>query len=312
VGGANADDGAVYRLSDDLALVATVDFFTPIVDDPYDYGAISAANSLSDVYAMGGEPLYALAIAAFPPEPEVLALLPDVLAGAADKCAEAGIPVVGGHTVKDREPKFGLSVTGKVHPGKLWRNRGAAAGDAIVLTKPLGTGIVATAIKRGTASEEEAKEAVRWMGRLNRGAAEAGRRAGVRTATDVTGFGLLGHLGEVLEASGLSASLSAAAVPALPGVRGMLRREDPPVPGGGRENLAFQEGGRCAFDGAVTKEERLLLTDPQTSGGLLLFVPADRAEELLSSLVDGGERGWIVGETGDAPPAGSPRILVTP
>jgi selenide,water dikinase len=313
VGASRGDDGAVFRLADDLALVATLDFFTPIVDDPYEYGAIAAANSLSDVYAMGGEPLYALAIAAFPPDPETLALLPDVLLGAADTCREAGIAIVGGHTVKDREPKFGLSVTGRIHPGKVWENRGAAAGDAIVLTKPLGTGVVSTAIKRGVATPEEAAGAVRWMRRLNRGAAGAAREAGVRTATDVTGFGLLGHLLEVLEASALSATVRASAVPALGGARERLAGPEPPVPGGARENLSFQGGeGRCAFDPAVPEGERLLLCDPQTSGGLLLFTPPERVETLLAELGSRGESGWVVGETGPSPAPGAPRIVVVP
>jgi selenide,water dikinase len=328
VGNAQADDAAVYRLSADLALVSTLDFFTPIVDDPYDYGAIAAANALSDVYAMGGEPLYALAIAAFPGDAKTFPLLADVMAGAADKAREAGICVVGGHTVRDREPKFGLSVTGRVHPDRIWRNRGAKPGDVIVLTKPLGTGVVTTGIKWGLAAPAVAEAAVKSMLRLNAGAARAGREAGIDTATDVTGYGLLGHLFEVLDASGIRAEIDFRMVPVLPGAAELLAsRTLPrlsgmkfpgaallhrtfgyrPVPAGTREMLSGL-GPRVSFDGKVPEALRLLLADPQTSGGMLMFVPEERADRLMAALADAGETGWRIGRTLAADPA-SPAVV---
>ncbi len=317
VGNSQADDAAVYSLSDDLALVSTLDFFTPIVDDPYQYGAIAAANALSDVYAMGGEPLYALAIAAFPGDAKTFPMLADVMAGAADKAREAGICIVGGHTVRDKEPKFGLSVTGSVHPQRIWRNSGAKPGDVIVLTKPLGTGVVATGIKWRIASGAVAEATVRSMLRLNAAAGRAGREVGISTATDVSGFGLLGHLFEVLDASGLRAEIDFPAVPVLPGAVELLgTRTLPrlsgwsvpgvsllhrwfgfrPIPAGIREMLSGM-GQKAAFDGKVPEALKLLLADPQTSGGLLMFVPEERADRLMSALADAGETGWRIGRT---------------
>ncbi|GAB4369719.1 MAG: selenide, water dikinase SelD [Deltaproteobacteria bacterium] len=331
VGTSHADDAAVFRISDREALVSTIDFFTPVVDDPYRYGLIAAANSLSDVYAMGGEPLFALAVAAFPEDPKVLPLLADVMAGAADKAKEAGICIIGGHTVKDREPKFGLAVTGKVDPGAMWTNRGAKAGDAIVLTKPVGTGVATTAIKWGICPPETAEAAIRSMERLSAGAARVARAAGIHTATDVTGFGLLGHLLEVLEGSGIAAELTRSEIPVFPGIRELMRKKrigaisarrgipgasllharfgSPPIPGGARENLAFQKG-RVRFPPLLPEEEMLLLADPQTSGGLLLFLPEERAEALLAALASEGERGWRIGRTLPHAGPGSPRVVV--
>lgn len=331
VGTSHADDAGVYRLADDLALVATVDFFTPVVDDPYLYGAIAAANSLSDVYAMGGEPLYALAIAAFPDDPKILPLLADVMAGAADKAREAGICIIGGHTVRDREPKFGLSVTGKVDPGRMWNNRGAKPGDLVVLTKPLGTGVITTAIKWGIAPKASADAAVRSMARLSAAAAAAGRAAGISTATDVTGFGLLGHLIEVLDGSGLCAEIRFADVPVFPGVRELMRTRvvptlvprtslpgvsfvhrrfgSPPIPGGARENIAFQQA-KVRFPPLLPQEDALLLADPQTSGGLLLFVPPERADRLRSALAEAGEEAWWIGRTHPMAAPEMPRVTV--
>jgi selenide,water dikinase len=308
----------VYRISADQALIATLDFFTPVVDDPYVYGAVAAANSLSDVYAMGGEPLFALAIAAFPDDPKVLPLLADVMAGATDKAKEAGICLIGGHTIRDKEPKFGLSVTGTVHPERVWHNRGARAGDAIVLTKPIGTGVATTAIKWGICPAETEGAVVASMSRLNAGAARAGREAGISTATDVTGFGLVGHLLEVVEGSGLTAELRHADVPVFPGVRELLARKrigslsndrkfpgsewlhgafgQPPVPGGARENMAHQFG-RVRLPPKLPVEEALLLADPQTSGGLLMFVPPDRADRLCDALRKEGDGAWRIGQT---------------
>ena len=318
VGTSHADDAGVYRISADQALIATLDFFTPVVDDPYQYGAIAAANSLSDVYAMGGEPLFALAIAAFPEDPKTLPLLADVMAGAADKAKEAGICIIGGHTIKDKEPKFGLSVTGSVHPERVWHNRGAKPGDAIVLTKPIGTGVATTAIKWGICPAETEEAVIASMSRLNAGAARAGRETGVSTATDVTGFGLVGHLLEVLEGSGLTAELRHAGVPVFPGVRELLSRKRinsipkdrkfpgsewlhgafgrPPIPGGVRDNLGHQ-AARVRFPSALAVEERFLLADPQTSGGLLMFVPEERADRLCDALRKEGEGAWMIGRT---------------
>lgn len=318
VGSSHADDAGVFRISEEEALVATLDFFTPVVDDPYRYGAIAAANSLSDVYAMGGEPLFALAVAAFPQDSRILPLLTDVMAGAADKAKEAGICIIGGHTVKDKEPKFGLSVTGRVSPKEIWTNRGAKAGDVIVLTKPIGTGVATTAIKWGICPPETAEAVIRSMEKLSAGAARAGREARIHTATDVTGFGLLGHLIEVLEASGLCAELALREIPVFPGIRELMKRKriaalstrpsfpgasilhsrfgSPPIPGGARDNLAFQRG-KVRFPPLLPEEEALLLADPQTSGGLLLFVPEERAKALLDALAAAGERGWRIGRT---------------
>ena len=297
VGTSHADDAGVFRLSGEEALIGTLDFFTPIVDDPYLYGAIAAANSLSDVYAMGGEPLFALAIAAFPEDEKILPYLADVMAGAAAKAKEAGICIIGGHTVKDKEPKFGLSVTGRVHPDRMWHNRGAKAGDAIVLTKPLGTGIATSAIKWGICPKETEEAVTGSMARLNANASKAGRQVGISTATDVTGFGLIGHLLEVLEGSGLAAEIRRQDVPVFPGVRELMRRKrvdaltgarrfpgsewvhatfgGHPIPGGTHQNMAHQVG-RVRLAPLLPVEEAYLLSDPQTSGGLLMFVPEAR------------------------------------
>jgi selenium donor protein len=333
VGHSRADDACVFRISEEEALVSTVDYFTPIVDDPYLYGAIAAANSLSDVYAMGAVPLYALAIAAFPDDPKILPLLADVLAGAADKAKEAGIAIIGGHTIKDREPKFGLAVTGTVHPREVWSNRDARAGDVIVLTKPLGTGVITSAIKWGMAPKDAEEQAVASMTRLNAAAARAGREAGISTATDVTGYGLLGHLIEVMEGSDLRAEVRMADVPVFPGVRALMRTRTvpslprrflpagvgawidrrfgaPPIPGGARENLAHQRP-KAELSAGLSPEDALLLADPQTSGGLLLFVPEDRAERLCRALADAGEGAWAIGRTIPAASPKMPRVTVT-
>lgn len=305
-------------MSDDQALIATLDFFTPIVDDPYTYGEVAAANSLSDVYAMGGEPLYALAIAAFPDDAKTLPLLADVMAGAAAKAKEAGICIIGGHTVKDDVPKFGLAVTGRVHPDRVWHNRGAKPGDEIILTKPLGTGVATTAIRWGVCPKATEASVIASMSRLNAGAARAGREVGISTATDVTGFGLTGHLLEVLEGSGLVAEIRHADIPFFPGVRELLkcRRIDaltgargfpgsgwvhrafgrPPIPGGVRDTVAHQ-AGRVRFPPMISTEEALLLADPQTSGGLLMFVPAASADALCDALRREGEGAWRIGRT---------------
>jgi selenium donor protein len=281
VGTETADDAAVYRLSDDTAIVQTVDFFTPIVDDAYWFGAISAANSLSDVYAMGARPLFALNIAGFPTNRLPLRLLEEILQGALDKAAEAGISIIGGHTVDDTEPKFGLAVTGLVHPDRLLRNSTARPGDALVLTKALGVGIISTAVKRGLADEGVARQAAELMAALNRDAAEAMIEVGANACTDITGFGLLGHLREMAAGSGVDVTLEASQVPTLLAAWAFAGADV--VPGGTLDNLAFAEE-HVTFAPAVSRSARLLLADAQTSGGLLISLPADRADALLAAL----------------------------
>jgi len=262
------DDAAVYRLSADRALVATVDFFTPIVDDAADWGAIAAANALSDVYAMGGTPLLALNITAWPRDTLPLELLGEVLAGAASVCREAGCLVAGGHTVDDPEPKFGMAVIGDVHPDRMLTNAAARAGDMLVLTKPIGTGVLTTAFKRDLCNAQALVPAVASMRKLNAGAARAAVRAGVRAATDVTGFGLLGHLHNMLAASGIRAEIDANALPVFPGVRDLVARGA--VAGGTRRNLEARSD--TAWEGDISDTDRILCADAQTSGGLLLAV----------------------------------------
>jgi selenide,water dikinase len=273
VGSDTADDAAVYRLSDELAIVSTADFFTPIVDDPYDFGRIAAANALSDVYAMGGTPLMAVNLVAWSLEQLGGEALREVLRGGADVAAEAGVPIAGGHSIDDREPKYGLAVTGTVHPDRIVRNSTARAGDALFLTKPVGGGAASTAMKRGTAPEPVARAAVGAMTTLNREAAEHGIAAGASAMTDVTGFGLLGHLRELAEASGVAAEVDAAAVPAIDGVLDLLREPEPPIAGGTRRNRAWIEEVASFADG-VPEERRWLLCDAMTSGGLLVAAPA--------------------------------------
>jgi len=306
VGTETSDDAAVYRLSPELALVTTVDFLTPIADDPHDFGAISAANSLSDVYAMGARPLFALSVVGFPSRRLPLHVLERILAGAAEVAGEAGIPIIGGHTVDDAEPKFGLAVTGVVHPDRVVTNAGAREGDALVLTKPLGTGILATAVKRGLADETVARRLVAVMRRLNRAAAEAMVEAGAHACTDVTGFGLLGHLREMAVASGKDAEIEAGAVPVLEPSREMAAADV--VPGGTLDNLEHVSPFVDWAPG-LSRVDRLLLADAQTSGGLLIAVAADRVEALLQALRAGGaEGGWRVGRVVSRGP-GRVRVL---
>ena len=274
------DDAAVYRLSADRALVATVDFFTPIVDDASDWGAIAAANALSDVYAMGGTPLLALNITAWPRESLSLDLLGEVLAGAAAVCREAGCLVAGGHTVDDPEPKFGMAVIGDVHPDRMLTNANARAGDLLVLTKPLGTGVLTTAWKRDLCDADALAPAVRSMRMLNAGAARAAVRSGVRAATDVTGFGLLGHLHNMLMASGVAAKIDLGALPLFPKVRELAARGA--IAGGSRRNLEARND--VTWDPGMSDIDRLLCADAQTSGGLLLAVPEARSAELIRQL----------------------------
>ncbi len=275
------DDAAVYRIDADRALVATADFFTPIVDDAYDFGRIAAANALSDVYAMGGRPLFALNLVSFPRGRLGEGLLSEIVRGGGEVAREAGVAVIGGHSIDDAEPKYGLCVIGEVAPSRVVRNSTARPGDRLVLTKPIGTGVIATAIKREAAPAEVIGAAVRSMTTLNRGASEAMVGVGVHAATDVTGFGLLGHLNEMARASGLAARVSASAVPLLPGAE-MLAREGF-VPGGTRRNAA-DLGEMVEWSDEVVEPFRTLLCDAQTSGGLLIAVSPDRVDELIGRL----------------------------
>src|SRR3954468_3117220 len=271
VGADLADDAGVVKLTDDLAIVQTVDFFTPIVDDPYAFGRIAATNALSDIYAMGATPVSALNLVAFPLETLGPDVLREILRGGGDAVAEAGASIVGGHSIDDPEPKYGLAVTGVVDPRDLLTNAGGRAGDALVLTKPLGAGAVATAIKRGLADDALVERAVAVMTTLNDRAAEQARAAGVHALTDVTGFGLLGHVHELTAASGLAAEIEAAAVPAIDGVLALLET-DAALAGGSRRNRADAETFTTWADG-VPEARRRLVCDAMTSGGLLAAVP---------------------------------------
>ncbi|HEV3164985.1 MAG TPA: selenide, water dikinase SelD [Isosphaeraceae bacterium] len=300
VGNAAADDAAVYKLSDELALVLTTDFFTPIVDRPYDFGAVAAANALSDVYAMAGTPLAALSIVGFPSgalPPEVLA---EILRGAADKAGEAGIAIVGGHTIQAEEPIFGLAVVGRVHPHEVLTNAGAQPGDVLILTKPLGLGIISTAAKRGEDHLGAIAEAISVMTRLNRDASRVIAQAGARALTDVTGFGLLGHLRNVVAASRVSATIWSELVPVLSAAREYVAAGI--APGGTHANRRFL-AGCVTYDPDITEQDQLLLCDAQTSGGLLAALPAYRAGDALLELrLAGVESATIVGciEDGEA------------
>ncbi len=285
VGLETSDDAGVYRLSDELALVQTIDFFTPIVDDPYAYGWIAAANALSDVYAMGGTPLTAMNVVGFPIDKLDRAWLAAILQGGADAVREAGAALVGGHSVDDVEPKYGLSVTGLIDPRCIWTNAGATAECALILTKPIGMGVVTKAIKDGCASEPDVRAAIRWMKELNRSAAEVGRRFVVHAATDVTGFGLLGHAAEIVAASGVSVTIYANQVPLLPGAREYAA--DGHVPAGSRRNRAFVEP-ITLFADDVDELDRVLLCDAVTSGGLLFAVSVAQAQQLVAQLQEVG------------------------
>jgi len=306
VGAGTADDAAVYRLNDEVALVVTTDFFAPVVDDPGDYGAIAAANALSDVYAMGGTPLLALNIVAWPPA-DVLpeSVLADVLAAGARTVRAAGAVIAGGHSVRDQEPKYGLAVVGTVHPDRLTTNARGRPGDVLVLTKALGTGIVSNATKLGDAPAAVTAAAVASMRRLNRDAAAAAARCGVLCATDITGFGLLGHARNVAVASGCGVEIDAGALPMLPGVPELV--EAGLVPGGSRRNLAYADTW-TDWDAAVSALQRTVATDAQTSGGLLLAVEPARCDELLAEIRAGaGGVAEPIGRLTDAP-AGTVRV----
>ena len=285
VGSATADDAAIYKLSDELALVMTTDFFTPIVDHPYDFGSIAATNALSDVYAMGGRPIAALNIVGFPEETLSPAVLGEILRGAAAKANEAGIDIIGGHTIKTDEPIFGLAVVGIVHPQKVLTNAGAQPGDLLILTKPLGLGIITTAAKQGQDKSGAIQAAIKVMTTLNRQAAEVIGELGAHAVTDVTGFGLLGHLRNMTAASQLGAHVWLDQVPVLPAAWDYVHAGI--APGGTHANLRFLADW-ATFAEDLTKEERLMLADAQTSGGLLVAVAADEAATMLAALHDAG------------------------
>ena len=293
IGFGTLDDAGVYRLSDILALVQTTDFFPPMVDDPYLFGEIAAANALSDVYAMGGQPLSALNITCFPStlDPQILHA---ILRGGLAKCREAGVALLGGHTVDDPEIKFGLAVTGTIHPHQIWTNTGARVGDALVLTKPLGVGTITTAIKQGVASAEAQTAAITSMRTLNRSARDAVAALGTPHAcTDVTGFGLLGHLYQMLRASGMSARVYSERVPLLTSALELARQGI--TPGGTARNRDYT-GPQVSFGEGIEPALATLFFDPQTSGGLLLSVAGEQADKLVAALVQEGLTAAIVGE----------------
>jgi selenide, water dikinase len=284
------DDAGVFVVADDLALVQTVDFFAPIVDDPYSFGQVAAANALSDVYAMGGEPLTALNIVGFPSDKLPMAVLADILRGADDKVREAGAVVVGGHSVIDEEVKFGLAVTGRVDPRAMLTNAGAKAGDRLILSKPIGTGLLATAAKRGELSAPDERALVDVMARLNRDASRAARAVGARCATDITGFGLLGHASHIARVSAVTLLIRATALPVLPGARGCIARGI--RTGGAERNRQYVDS--LVDWGKASDADRALLVDPQTSGGLLVSLPASRVAEYLSAVPGATEIGEVV------------------
>ncbi len=293
VGHTTGDDAAVYRMTDDRALVVTADFFTPIVDDPYDFGRIAATNALSDIYAMGATPLFVLNLVGFPRDLLGDGILDEILRGGSDVTRSIGVPTLGGHSIDDAEPKYGLVAVGEVHPGRMVTNAGAKPGDVLVLTKPLGSGVIATAIKQGEAPDDVITTAVEVMVTLNAGAAEAMRNAGVISGTDVTGFGLLGHLHNLLRASGVAANLRSSDVPLISGARELV--EAGHVPGGTKRNLEDLVES-VSFADSVDDFSRTLLGDAQTSGGLLMCVSPDAVDALLLDLEGRSPVAAVIGE----------------
>lgn len=289
-----AEDAGIYKLTDELAIVQTLDFFTPIVDDPYAFGQIAVANALSDVYAKGGKPLTAMNIVCFPVKTMDLSVLREILLGGLDKLHEAGVILVGGHSIDDSELKYGLSVTGTIHPSKVVFNNGAKAGDKLILTKPLGTGIISTALKRGTASSEAVAKITKSMVTLNRKAAELMQETGIHACTDVTGFGLLGHASGMVEETDIGMVIQSTAVPLFPEVKELARMGM--VPGGTQRNREFRKN-MVDISSAVPDYLADILFDPQTSGGLLISVPARKAKALLERMHEEGvSEAAIIGE----------------
>lgn len=305
VDASTGDDAAVYRIADDRALVVTTDFFTPVVDDPFDFGRIAAANALSDVYAMGGRPLFALNLLAFPRRLLGEGLAAEIVRGGGAICREAGIAVLGGHSIDDPEPKFGLVAVGEVHPDRVVTLHAALPGDRLVLTKALGTGVISTAVKAGTVGDAVLAGAVASMTTLNRAGADVMLAHGVRAATDVTGFGLLGHLRNLLRASGLAAEVRAADVPLLPGALELVQAGH--VPGGTKRNLT-DLAADVSWGNDVAADVRTLLADAQTSGGLLMAVSAARVDALMAELRGRVPAAAVIGELTDAR-AGTIRVL---
>ncbi|WP_166242315.1 selenide, water dikinase SelD [Paenibacillus turpanensis] len=293
VGTETNDDAGVYKLSDDLALVQTVDFFTPIVDDPYSFGQVAAANALSDVYAMGGKPLTVLNIVAFPIKTLDKAILGEILRGAADKVREAGAALVGGHSIDDQEPKFGLAVTGTIHPDRVRTNAGAKPGDKIIVTKPIGVGILTTSIKKDQLSPEEVSRVTRVMTTLNKTAAETMEPYHVHACTDITGFGLIGHTLEMAKGSGVEIRLYQDRVPVLPRVRELA--EAGFVPGGTKNNFNHVKDS-VTFDASIDQIGQYILCDAVTSGGLLIAVEGSQADELVAKLKANGVEASLIGE----------------
>lgn len=292
VGLDSPDDAAVWRLDEHRALVLTTDFFTPVVDDPYDYGAIAAANSLSDVYAMGGQPFLALNIAALPPNlPQEL--LSEIIRGGAEKAQEAGVVIAGGHTVQDQEPKYGLVVVGMVDPARSLTKSGVRPGDLLVITKPLGFGVTTTALKREVAEPEDVAEVVGWMKRLNRTASQLASELGLRGGTDITGYSLLGHSAEIVQASGVRLRFVMQKIPLVSCAHKYARMGT--FPGGAADNRMFYSP-LVQFEAGIDEPEQMLLFDPQTSGGLLLAVPPERMDEFLAHAQALEQPVWLVGE----------------
>ncbi|KZZ84128.1 selenide, water dikinase SelD [Bacillus sp. SJS] len=299
VGLDTSDDAGVYRLTDDLAIVQTLDFFTPIVDDPYSFGQVAAANAISDIYAMGGTPLTALNIVAFPIADLDKQILADILRGAGDKLKEAGATLVGGHSIEDKEPKFGLAVTGTVHPDKVRANAGAKNGDKLILTKPIGVGILTSSIKRDLLTEEEIARVTEVMATLNKTAAETMAPYDVHACTDVTGFGLLGHTSEMAKGSKAGVRIANEAVPVLPRVRELA--EQGVIPGGTKNNFAHLQGD-VTFPENMDHIDQYILCDAVTSGGLLISVAGEEADALMKDLLDAGVEAAMIGEvTADHP-----------
>jgi len=305
-GFAHAADAAVYRLSDELALVKTVDYITPIVDDPFAFGAIAAANALSDIYAVGARPVLALNLVGFPVKTLPLSMLDEILAGGAAKLAEAGVALGGGHSIEDFEPKYGLSVTGIVHPGRMVTNAGARPGDVLVLTKPLGLGIITTGIDRGLVTDGTIARVIAVMSQLNRAASAAMLAVGVHACTDISGFGLLGHLRELAEASGVGARIHAGQVPVLPEAWDLARQGA--IPDGSHNNARFL-ARFVDWAPGISAEAQAILCDAQTSGGLLIAAPADKGAALLEQLRQVGITGSVIGGIVPGAPG---RIQVTP
>jgi selenide, water dikinase len=292
VGLDTADDAGVYKISDEVALVQTLDFFTPIVDDPYMFGQIGAANSLSDVYAMGGKPLTVMNIVAFPINTLDKSILADILAGASDKVKESGATLVGGHSIDDQEPKFGLSVTGTIHPDKIRSNAGAKPCDRLILTKPIGVGILTTAIKQGILEKEALDEVMNVMATLNKTAAEVMANYTVNACTDVTGFGLLGHTMEVAKGGNVGVTVSSTDVPVLSKAKELA--EQNVIPGGTRKNLRWLAED-IDYAENISEIDRLILCDAVTSGGLLISVPEAEADALLQELLEKNVTAALIG-----------------